>query len=122
MVAMSTAEAECYALCYLTIEAEYYCDLLREIGIKMDGPVSIGVDNKAAVLSAHNATGKRTRHVNIRFHRVREAIRRKRIAVNYVRGGTSIESEQMADLMTKSCNGPLFDKFDRAIRGLRPEA
>ena len=67
----------------------------------------------------HNASGKRTRHVNIRFHRVRDAIRGKRIAVTYVRGGSSIDSEQQADIMTKSCSGPLFDKFDRAIRGIR---
>jgi len=36
-----------------------------------------------------------------------------------VRGGSSTASEQKADIMTKSCSGPLFDKFDREIRGIR---
>ena len=118
-VAMSTAEAECYALCSLTIEAEFYKGMLKEIGIAAEEPINIGVDNKAAVLSAHNSSGKRTRHVNIRFHRVRSGIKEKRISVRHVRGGTSIESEQLADVMTKSCTGILFDKFDSAIRGIR---
>ena len=94
--------------------------MLAELGVATAAaPMSIRVDNRAAVLSANNASGKRTRHVNIRFHRVRDAIRGKRIAVTYVRGGSSIDSEQQADIMTKSCSGPLFDKFDRAIRGIR---
>ena len=119
-VAMSTAEAECYALCSVTVETEFYRDMLEEIGINAKSePTEIGVDNKAAVLSAHNSSGKRTRHVNIRFHRVRSAIKGKRIAVRHVRGGTSADSEQLADVMTKSCNGMLFDKFDGAIRGIR---
>ena len=118
-VAMSTAESECYALCALTIEAEYYLGMLGELGISTKDPINIGVDNKATVLSARNASGTRTRHVNIRFHRVRDAIRAGRIHVEYVRGGSSVESEQKADIMTKSCSGPLFDKFDREIRGIR---
>jgi len=118
-VAMSTAESECYALCAITVEAEFYRGMLREMGVRKDTPVIIGVDNKAAVLSAKNASGKRTRHVNIRFHRVREAMYAGRIEVQYVRGGSSTASEQKADIMTKSCSGPLFDKFDREIRGIR---
>ena len=89
------------------------------MGVMKNAPVIIGVDNKAAVLSAKNASGKRTRHVNIRFHRVREAMYTGRIDVQYVRGGSSTASEQKADIMTKSCSGPLFDKFDREIRGIR---
>jgi len=118
-VAMSTAESECYALCAITVEAEFYRGMLREMGVMKNAPVIIGVDNKAAVLSAKNASGKRTRHVNIRFHRVREAMYTGRIDVQYVRGGSSTASEQKADIMTKSCSGPLFDKFDREIRGIR---
>lgn len=57
--------------------------------------------------------------MDIRFHRVREAIRGKRIDVENVRGGSSVESEQKADIVTESCSGPLFDKFDREVRGIR---
>ena len=116
-VAMSTAEAECYSLCALTIEIEYCRGLMKELGIGNHEPVYVGVDNKAAVLSAHNETGKRTRHVNIRFHRVRSAVQAKTIEIHYIRGGTSPDAEQVADIMTKSCNGHLFDKFDKVIRG-----
>ena len=92
---------------------------LDQLGIQPEAPIRIGVDNTATVLSARNASGKRTRHVDICFHRVREAIRGKRIEVDNVRGGSSVESEQKADIMTESCSGPLFDKFDWEVRGIR---
>ena len=104
-VSMSTAEAECYALCSLTIVAAFYREMLKEIGVAAEEPIDISVDNKAAVLSAHNSSGKRTRHVNIRFHRVRSGIKEKRVSVRHVRGGTSVESEQLTDVVTKSCTG-----------------
>ena len=45
------------------------------------------VDNKGAVDDSYNKSGRRTRHINIKFHAVREAVRHGEIMVVKVRGG-----------------------------------
>ena len=120
-VALSTVEAEAMALCAATVEVEYTRGLLHELSgskyIPMATPVY--VDNKGARDDAYNKTGKRTRHINLRFHRVREAVAKDSIDVKRVTGGNDpATSEMVADILTKSTPAPLFIVMASIMSGM----
>ena len=80
----------------------------------------IYVDNKGARDDAYNKTGKRTRHINMRFHRVREAVTKDSIVVQRVTGGNDpATSEMVADILTKSTPAPLFIAMMKIMSGIR---
>ena len=71
-VAMSSCESEAMAMCGCVKEIDYYRDFLNELKLGQSGvPTTLYVDNWSAVLDAHNTTGRKTRQINLRFHRVR---------------------------------------------------
>ena len=81
----------------------------------------IGVDNEGCRYDAQNKTGKRTRHINMRFHRVREAVDNASIHVHKVIGGNDPATSQMvADILTKATPGPLFNVLSRRMLGEEP--
>ena len=121
-VALSTVEAEAMALCAATVEVEYTRGLLGELfGDKYIAKATpIYVDNKGARDDAYNKTGKRTRHINMRFHRVREAVTKDSIVVQRVTGGNDpATSEMVADILTKSTPAPLFIAMMKIMSGIR---
>ena len=68
---------------------------------------------------AYNKTGKRTRHINLRFHRVREAVAKNSIDVKRVTGGNDpATSEMVADILTKSTPAPLFVVMASIMSGM----
>ena len=82
-----------------------------------DQATAINVDNQSATYDAYNRTGKRTRAINIRFHRVRQSIAQRSVRLRKVRGGNSCKSEQIADMFTKALNRPLFKALRSRIMG-----
>ena len=122
-VAMSTCESECFAIASAVIETDYLRGLLGEIGNATKSScvqgqaTAINVDNQSAIYDAYNRTGKRTRAINIRFHRVRQSITQGSIRLQKVRGGNSCKSEQIADMFTKALNRPLFKALRSRIMG-----
>ena len=97
-VALSTAEAEYMALSDASKEAVHLKALLVSIGIEDKTPVVIYEDNQAAQKIAENPVlHDRTKHIDIRYHFVRELVQGLQISVVY------IETKQMiADLLTKA--------------------
>ena len=120
---MSSCEAECFAIAAAVVEVDYLRGLLGEINEVIDhphvpgDPTIVHVDNQSAIYDAYNRTGKRTRAINIRFHRVRQSITQGSIRLRKVRGGNSCKSEQIADLFTKALNRPLFKALRSRIMG-----
>ena len=121
-VALSTVEAEAMALCAATVEVEYTRGFLAELSDTeyTAKATHIYVDNKGARDDAYNKTGKRTRHINMRFHRVREAVAKNSIEVRRVTGGNDpATSEMVADILTKSTPAPLFVAMMKIMTGIR---
>ena len=117
-VAMSSCESEAMAMCGCVQEIDFYRDFLNELKLgNSNAATTLYVDNRSAVLDAHNTTGRRTRHINLRFHRVRQSVREKTVKILHVRGGVSIDSMQVADVHTKPTNTALFRKFSANILG-----
>lgn len=97
-VALSSAESEYMAASAAAQEAVHLRSLLRSLGFEQKEPTIIWDDNQGCIAMAKNPTQhKRTKHIDIRFHFVREVVARGDIKLRYI--GTE---DQVADLLTKS--------------------
>ena len=84
--------------------------MLTEIKVKFKTPV-LHVDNQGAIALAQNRVNhQRTKHIDIRFHFIRDVIRSGKIIVKYV--GTN---ENIADVFTKALAKILFSKQARRL-------
>lgn len=107
-IAQSTAEAEYMALCSATNHAVWLKRLLGELKVDATKSVPIYCDNTSAVAIGKNPVQhKRTKHIQIRYHVVREAERDGEINLRYCSG-----EEQAADILTK----PLGTKRFKELR------
>lgn len=104
-VTLSSSEAEYIALSELVKEVLYVKQLLKDIGIDIELLVKIYIDNIGAIQMARNNIGTAgARHVNIRWHFVRDLI------------GTIIELRfvhsdlNTADIMTKNATKAECDR------------
>ena len=74
-MAKSATEAEYYALSGTTDEVVFIRNLLSELGFVQEGPTPVSEDNKGAVdLSGNPMYHKRTKHIDIRYHSIREMV------------------------------------------------
>jgi hypothetical protein len=74
LVTLSTAEAEYVGLSDCVKSVRWIRSLLHEFGFDL-GPTLVDEDNKACIHIAENAVcSKRTKHIDLRFHHIREAI------------------------------------------------
>ena len=110
-VALSSTEAEYYALCNATQEAIHLRFLLKELGLEQKEPTVIFCDNQGAMnLSKNYITHSRTRHIDIKYHFIREHITNGDIQVKYC------QTEHMiADIFTKSLGFNLFSKHRNSL-------
>ena len=113
-VTLSSTEAEYMAVSELATEILYVAGILKFLGIPIEYPIIVNVDNIGAVYLAKNATtGNRTKHIDTRYHFVREYVEDGIIKVRFVRS-----EENHADIFTKNLNIEKFEKHCEAI-GLR---
>ena len=108
-VALSTAEAEYIALSSATQEVmwlrQLFSSLLKDY--KLSESTTIYEDNQSAICMArNNQSHGRSKHVDIKYHFVREQVEKQTINVVYC------ESEQMtADILTKGVLNYQFKKL-----------
>ena len=74
-VAQSTTEAEYMALAEASNQAEWYRSYLSELGYETPDPIPLHGDNKGAVdLALNPVTGRRSKHIPIKHHVIREYV------------------------------------------------
>jgi len=113
-VALSTAEAEYMAACAAVQEAKFLRNVLADFGFAQP-PTVINEDNQPAINIAENRlTSHRTKHIDIKYHFIREAIIEGIIKLQYIP-----TAEQLADIFTKILPAPQMAKLRDAIAGLR---
>jgi hypothetical protein len=96
-VALSTTEAEYVALSQATREAIWLQELLNEFLQVPQKVVTMMVDNQSCIALARNPVHhKRTKHIDIQYHFIREALENERITLNYCP-----TEEMAADFLTK---------------------
>lgn len=97
VVALSSMEAEYIALCQGTKEVCFHRGLLQELGFNESNPTTILCDNQGAQFLVKNPTvQKKSKHIDIRYHYVREKYDQKAVDIKYVTSG-----ENAADIFTK---------------------
>ena len=105
-VSLSTAEAEYVALALASQEAIWISKLLSDLGC-YQSPIVIKEDNQAAIcISSNECDHSRTKHIDIKFHYVRELVLNKFIELLYCP-----TDKMLADIFTKGLGQNKFDKL-----------
>jgi hypothetical protein len=79
-------------------EAIWLCRMLEEMNVQVKKPIVLWCDNQGALaLAANPGRHKRTKHIDIRYHYIRECVENGFVALRHV--GTT---EQAADSLTKA--------------------
>ena len=98
VVALSSCEAEYIACTAAACQGVWLTRLLSELKGKSEGAVRIYIDSQSAIqLSKNPVFHDRSKHIDTRYHYIRECIEEDRVNVASV--GTA---EQLADILTKA--------------------
>ena len=104
IVALSSCEAEYIALVECIKEILWLLQHFRILGIKLESPVVIGIDNQAAIALAKNPVlHEKSKHIDTRHHFIRQAVQEGLIRLQYINTGDNI-----ADILTKFTNTNTF--------------
>lgn len=96
LVALSTAEAEYVAAAYCTAELLYIKGLCSEFNNECCAELCI--DNQSAIQMISNyENSKRSKHIDIKVHFIRDVAAKKMISLKYV-----TSEDNVADIMTKA--------------------
>jgi hypothetical protein len=105
-VALSTAEAEYIAACHCCAQLLWMRQTLRDYGYKLS-KVPLLCDNESAIRMADNPIEhSRTKHIDIRYHFLRDHRQRGDIEIAYVS-----TKEKLADIFTKPLDEKIFSKL-----------
>jgi len=106
-VALSSTEAEYIALSAAAQEAIWLLQVLREFRFLITSPVVLYEDNQSTIKLVENPVfHKRSKHVDIKYHFVRELVENKTLDIQYVR-----TTENLADIFTKPLVFSLFNRL-----------
>jgi hypothetical protein len=106
-VSTSTTEAEYRALYDGVQEAVWLQSLMSSITGRSIYPIGIFTDNLAALaLSKNPLANQRTKHIDVKYHFIREAVDKKWVTISYV--ATAV---MPADGLTKSLANPKHSAF-----------
>lgn len=107
LVALSTTESEYMAVTEAAKEALWLKGLVKELGMDQGG-VQLYCDSQSAIyLAKHQVYHARTKHIDVRFHKVRELIAMGDVILEKVH-----TSENAADMLTKTVTA---DKFRHCL-------
>lgn len=110
-VAISSSESEYVALSAATAEALWLAGVLEDMKMKNpETPVTIFEDNRGCIGMANNLETKRSKHIDVKHHFIRDHIAEGRIQVKAV--GTQ---DQLADIFTKSLDPGRFQELRQKL-------
>jgi hypothetical protein len=111
MVALSTCEAEYVVAATAVCQVVRLCRLLGELtGVKARPP-ALMVDNKPAIALTKNLVlHDRNKHIDIKFHFLRDCVDGGQIVIEFVETG-----RQLADILTKPLGCLMFMELRKMI-------
>src|SRR5882724_8223232 len=114
LVSLSTTEAEYYALGIACQEAAWLKQIGQELLMSLNKPIHIYSDNTGTVAPSDNPIfHNRSKHIDIRWHFIRELIRSKIVRTSHIP-----RTQNRADFLTKSLSR---SEHDRCIKLLGME-
>ena len=106
-VALSTAEAEYVALSTASQEAIWLQQLVSDLSGKTIKTMTIFEDNQSTICLAKNqAVHGRTKHIDIKYHFIRDLVEAGRIELTYC-----TTEDMVADMFTKGASIKQFEKL-----------
>jgi transposase InsO family protein len=113
--ASSTTEAEYYAAHKGSREVVWLRNLLSDLGYPQTAPTTMYSDNQAAIRLIRNPEFRhRTKHIDVRYHVIREHYKRLQLIVTHIGSDNNI-----ADIFTKPLPRDRFQRL-RSLLGLSP--
>ena len=104
-VALSSSEAEFVAISEAVKEVLFVLQVLNSVGVKVQTPVIVRVDNMGAIFMTDNATSStRTRHIDIRWHFTRNLVKDQVIEIIFCKS-----AENKADGYTKNVSSDIYE-------------
>ena len=95
--ALSSAEAEYVAACNAALECVYIRDLLADLNEPQLSATQLFMDNRSAIALSYNPIEhKKTKHIELRVHKIRELVAENSVALKWIP-----TSDMLADLLTK---------------------
>lgn len=125
VVALSSTEAEYYALSEAVKEALWVRQLLTEVGFTLNDPVTIHQDNLSTIAIATNPIQhQRVKHMDVKVHFLRDHLDRQDIQLTFCP-----TKEMVADILTKPLPPLEHRKFTQlmglrslhALQGIKPD-
>lgn len=96
-VALSSTEAEYISLSECCQELEWLRKLMKDFGECIQVPVKINEDNQSCIKLLKSDGGtKRSKHIDTKYHFVRDLVEKKQISVTYC-----CTEEMLADILAK---------------------
>ena len=103
---VSTCEAE-YVATTSVCQSVWLNNIMTQIDFNLDVPIKIYVDNVSAINLAKNPVfHQRSKHIDIRYHFLRDQVGKNMIKLEYYRS-----EDQIADIFTKSLKINVFIKL-----------
>ena len=111
IVTLSTTEVEFVAAATCSCQAIWLRKMLEILNLNQPGTTVIYCDNMSTIkLSKNPVLHGRSKHINVRFHFLRDLCKEGTIELNFCRS-----DEQIADLFTKPLKQPLFEKLRKKM-------
>ena len=113
VVTTSSTYAEYVALSTTTQECMFLREILRDMQVAQVSPTVIMADNQGSMFLAENrAFTKRSKHIEVRFHYVRECIENKKLELQYCP-----TDKMLADMFTKQLPATIFIPHRNRVLG-----
>jgi hypothetical protein len=111
IVTLSTTEAEFVSAASCACQCIWVRSILQHLNVKQDGSTFINCDNSSSIkLSKNPILHGRCKHIDVRFHFLRDLNKEGTIELRYCRS-----QDQLADMMTKALK---LDTFCRLREGI----
>ena len=97
-VSLSTAEAEYISAVHAAKTIAWLRTLLRELGLISNEPTDFRVDSLSAIalVDLDDSVNERSKHIEIRYHWIRDALRKRMFSISHVPSHSNI-----SDILTK---------------------
>lgn len=115
VVALSSTEAEYYAITEAAKEAAWIQSFLGELGTPIPR-YHLWCDNQGAIAMTQNAVSHaRTKHIDIKHHFIKDLVEDKKVTIEYVH-----TSENVADVFTKALPAPRHQQLCQRLLHINP--
>ena len=116
-VTLSTTEAEYVACSEVVKEVLFILQLLKHLQVELQLPIRVHVDNIGAIFLAENQNSSdRTKHVDTRYHFVRQYIKDGTVLIEFVRS-----HDNDSDIFTKNTTSEVHHRHSEKLTWTKEE-